>query len=165
MNKIDPKDFRNVTGSFATGVTVIATQGDTNVHGMTANAFTSVSLDPPLILVSIGKNANTHELIKTNKKFSVNFLKEDQKEIAGYYAKKVPNPEIESKLHYMMTKDEIPVMTDSLASLACTLWETYDGGDHTLYIGRIEELEVKEGTPLIFYKGAYHNIDEGVTSK
>lgn len=151
-------DFRQAMGRFATGVTVVTTpHGKDGVHGMTANAFTSVSLDPPLVLVSVDKRANTHRLIPQAKRFAINILRRDQRDVSNHFAGK-PNTEVEKKLKYDW-QNEIPLLSDCLASVSCCLWANYDGGDHTLYVGEVVGLRVSEGDPLLFYRGNYGRLD------
>lgn len=157
-SEFDARDFRQALGTFATGVTVVTTVKDGAVHGMTANAFTSVSLEPPLVLVSVDKRAHTHGLILSSRLFGVNILREDQEDYSRHFSGK-PDPAVEARLQYEWV-DGIPVLTDSLASLACRLWADYDGGDHTLFVGRVAALEIRDGNPLLFFRSAYRRVEK-----
>lgn len=157
MSKLfSSEDFREVMGKFATGVTVVTTPADNGIHGMTANAFMSVSLDPPLVLVSVDKRANTHRHIPVAKCFGVNILRYDQRDISNHFAGKV-DLDVERKVTYTHI-DNIPVMTDCLASIACRLWAKYDGGDHSLFVGEVVDLNVNGGDPLLFFQSSYRRL-------
>ncbi len=157
---ITQAEFRKAMGCFATGVTVITVDQDGEVHGMTANAFTSVSLDPLLVLVCVDQRARTHAHLQARKRFGVNVLAENQRAISEYYARSS-----ESHQHaelagacFDRTKQGTPVLHGALAYLECCLRATQDAGDHTIFIGEVEEVMVREGEPLVFFRGAYRNI-------
>lgn len=154
MQIFDTKQFRSVMGTFATGVTVVTTMSDSGPHGMTANAFMSVSLEPPLILVSIDHKARTHQLLPESKYFGVNILRADQENISNHFAGK-PNVDEEG---LFTIKDGVSLLSDSLASISCRLWNSFDAGDHTLYVGEVIDLNLYEGEPLLFYQGQYRKI-------
>jgi flavin reductase (DIM6/NTAB) family NADH-FMN oxidoreductase RutF len=143
--------FRTAMGKFATGVTVIASEVEGQVHGMTANAFMSVSLDPKLILISIDKKARMNEVIKQSNKFTVNILSGDQKEMSMIFAGQIK----ENKHIEFDTFEGLPVIENSLVSLACNVYQAHEAGDHTLYIGEVINLNVQDGEPLAFYEGKY----------
>lgn len=144
-------------GKFATGITVVTTpiDGD-DVHGMTANAFMSVSLEPPLILVSIDRRAHTHRYIQEAKRFGVNFLHAGQTALSNHFAGKV-SAEVSAALKYEW-HDDIPLLADCSVQIACRLWANYDGGDHTLFVGEVAGMNVLGGEPLLYYSGAYHTL-------
>lgn len=151
----DSKMFRQVMGTFATGVTVVTTVGDSGPHGMTANAFMSVSLEPPLILVSVDHKARTNSLIKQAKRFGVNFLRVDQQHLSNHFAGK---PNLEDEKGLFTWYEDIPLLSDCLATIACRLWESFEAGDHTLFVGEVLDLKAYEGEPLLFYKGQYREV-------
>ena len=154
-------EFRLALGQFATGITVVtAERGPNLVHGMTANSFTSVSLDPLLILICVDKDAKMLPLIKRHKRFGVNILKEDQRAISEYFAQKEENPEIERHLgiDYRWTADGVPLLDDALAHLTCELASSYIAGDHTIFIAEVTRVEVFEGQPLLYCRGEYRRI-------
>jgi len=152
------QDFRQALGQFATGVTVVTTEDGDVVHGMTANAFTSVSLEPPLVLVSVDKRASTHEIIARTGKFGINILREEQEDLSRRFSKKIDDMDNDQPIFQMV--QGIPILKDCLCSLACTLWATYNGGDHTLYVGKVEFLQVNEGDPLLFFASRYCKIEK-----
>lgn len=155
---LDPKVFRSAMGQFATGITVVSAYDGSEVHGMTANSFTSVSLDPPLVLVCVDKRNRTHTLLPEVGRFAVNILSENQEEISRYFAGDRARP-----IPYTLTEQDrakSPVFEGVLAWVDCTLWQTYEGGDHSIFVGEVQDLEVKGGRPLLFYSGAYNRLSE-----
>jgi flavin reductase (DIM6/NTAB) family NADH-FMN oxidoreductase RutF len=154
-------EFRNAMGSFATGVTVITVDHESEVHGMTANAFTSVSLDPLLVLVCVDHRARTHTHLHARKRFGVNFLAENQKAISEYYA--LPDPthehaEQEAGACFDRTQHGTPVLHGALAYLECRLHTAQDAGDHTIFIAEVEDVVVREGDPLLYFRAEYRKI-------
>src|SRR5207247_8310649 len=132
--RIDTNSFRNALERLATGVTVITAVVQDSVHGMTANAFTSVSLDPPLVLVSVAKQARTHEYLSQARRFGVSVLSAEQEPFAWHFAGR-PRDGLKASFVW---KREVPLLQDALAHLVCSVETTYPGGDHTLYLGRVE---------------------------
>jgi len=151
---IDTKSFRNALGRFATGVTVITAVVQDGVHGMTANAFTSVSLDPPLVLVSVAKQAKTHEYLSQARRFGVSILSAEQEPFAWHFAGR-PRDGLKASFVW---KREVPLLQDALAHLVCSVETTYPGGDHTLFLGRVEELWYRDGSPLAVYRGRFFGL-------
>ena len=156
-----PAEFRLACGQFATGVTVItAVRGPKQVHGMTANSFTSVSLDPLLILVCIDEHAQMLPLLKKEKRFGVSILKENQQAISEYFAQPEENPKIEAQLgiHYRWTKSGIPLLENALAHLTCQVVDSHVAGDHTVFIAAVTSVEVYDGSPLVYFRGNYRSL-------
>jgi flavin reductase (DIM6/NTAB) family NADH-FMN oxidoreductase RutF len=154
-------EFRKAMGSFATGVTVITVDSEGEVHGMTANAFTSVSLDPLLVLVCVDHRARTHTHLHARKRFGVNVLAENQRAISEYYALPSPthqNAEQEAGARFDRTQHGTPVLHGALAYLECRLHTAQDAGDHTIFIAEVEDVVVREGDPLLYFRGAYRQI-------
>ncbi|CAM3836423.1 flavin reductase family protein [Aeromicrobium ponti] len=149
---MDDRQFRTAMGKFATGVTVIATEVEGDIHGMTANAFMSVSLDPKLVVVSIGEKAKILNKIKESKIFSVNILSEDQQELSMIFA---------GQLQKEVTFDRLdgkPVLSGAVAQIACEVSAEHMEGDHTLFIGRVTDIHLEDAEPLIFYSGKYRSL-------
>jgi flavin reductase (DIM6/NTAB) family NADH-FMN oxidoreductase RutF len=164
---LNPTDFRKAMGCFATGVTIITVclDGETNgeVHGMTANAFSSVSLDPALVLVCVDKRATTHTHLHTKKRFGINVLAENQRAISDYYARPErthERAEAEAGARFDRTSHGTPVLHGSLAYLECRLHSAQEAGDHTIFIAEVEEVVVREGNPLLFFRGKYRKVGE-----
>jgi flavin reductase (DIM6/NTAB) family NADH-FMN oxidoreductase RutF len=154
-------EFRKALGSFATGVTVITVDCDGEVHGMTANAFTSVSLDPLLVLVCVDHRARTHTHLNARKRFGVNILAENQRAISQYYADPSPtheHAEREAGARFDRTQHGTPVLHGALAYLECRLHTAQDAGDHTIFIAEVEDVVVRQGDPLVYFRGEYRKI-------
>jgi len=153
-------DFRKAMGRFATGVTIITTDHDGEVHGMTANAFTAVSLDPPLVLVCVDRRARTHAHLHARKRFGVNVLSSRQQAISEYYARpKETHKHPESAgAHFDRTTHGTPVLEGALAYLECRLHSAKSAGDHTIFIAEVEQVEVRDGEPLLYYRSRYRSI-------
>ena len=159
--RITSSEFRLALGQFATGVTVVTVErASGRVHGMTANSFTSVSLDPPLILVCVDKKAQLLPLLKERQRFGVSILKEDQEAISEYFAQTEESPEIEQRLgiRYGWTETSIPLLEGALAHIACNLVASYVAGDHTIFIGEVEGAEIYIGEPLLYLRGDYRRV-------
>jgi flavin reductase (DIM6/NTAB) family NADH-FMN oxidoreductase RutF len=154
-------EFRLALRQFATGVTVVtAERAPGKVHGMTANSFTSVSLDPMLILICVAEQAQLLPLVKRQKRFGVSILKENQRAISEYFALTEENLERETALgiRYRWTETGIPLLDDALAHLACNVVASYVAGDHTIFIGEVESAKVHDGDPLIYSRSDYQRI-------
>jgi flavin reductase (DIM6/NTAB) family NADH-FMN oxidoreductase RutF len=156
-----PDKFREAMGRFATGVTVITVDYEGEVHGMTANAFASVSLDPMLVLVCVDHKAQTHAELHAKKRFGVNILSAQQRAISEYYARTDRTRERaaeEAGAHFDRTSHGTPVLHGALAYLECRLHTAQDAGDHTIFIAEVEDMVVREGEPLVFFRGEYRHI-------
>jgi len=160
----DPILFRQLLGRFATGVTVITANRNNEKHGMTANAFTSVSLNPPLILVSIDKRANMHEIMMEHDSFCVNFLPEHRREWSDWWAGKAPKDVDQfADIPHKAGTTGSPVLEGCLGYIDCKVWERYPGGDHTLVLGEVQDAEVNTDPnvkPLLFFASKYHQLGD-----
>ena len=143
-------------GHFATGVTVVTTGGDAGLHGMTANAVASLSLDPPLVLVAVDKRAITLEYIKENQCFAVNILRLDQEKLSRRFA--VPGPKDFSDLKTTNAATASPILADCLAFVDCKVVEILPGGDHEIFVGEILAGEHHGGEPLLYYAAGYRRL-------
>jgi flavin reductase (DIM6/NTAB) family NADH-FMN oxidoreductase RutF len=158
---VSQAEFRKALGSFATGVTVITVDFEDKVHGMTANAFSSVSLDPLLVLVCVDHRARTHTHLHARKRFGVNVLAASQQAISEYYALPSPtheNAEREAGARFDRTQHGTPVLQGALAYLECRLHTAQDAGDHTIFIAEVEDVVVRAGDPLLYFRGEYRKI-------
>jgi flavin reductase (DIM6/NTAB) family NADH-FMN oxidoreductase RutF len=152
---MDDRQFRNAMGKFATGVTVIATEVEgEGVHGMTANAFMSVSLDPKLVVISIGEKAKILNKIKESNLFTVNILAADQQEISMIFAGQLK----EHKEVVFDWLDGKPVIPGSVVQITCDVSAEHVEGDHTLFIGKVTDIHIEDAEPLIFYSGRYRSL-------
>jgi flavin reductase (DIM6/NTAB) family NADH-FMN oxidoreductase RutF len=164
---LSPIEFRNAMGSFATGVTIITLDLDGEVHGMTANAFASVSLDPLLVLVCVDHATRTHAHLHAKKRFGINVLSEGQRAISEYYARPVRthgHAEEEAGASFERTKHGTPMLGGALAYLECRLHSVQDAGDHTIFIAEVEDVVVHTGEPLLFFRGKYQKVGAEVSS-
>lgn len=154
-------DFRSALGSFATGVTVITTRGEEHAYGMTANAFSSVSLDPPLVLVCAKKGAEGSEHIESNGCFAVNILGADQEPLSRYFSSK-DRPRGRDAFKDVSHRTGVsgsPLLDGVASFLDCRLHETHAAGDHQIFIGEVLALEVSaEVSPLLFHGGGYRYL-------
>jgi flavin reductase (DIM6/NTAB) family NADH-FMN oxidoreductase RutF len=157
-------EFRKALGHFATGVTVITVDREGEVHGMTANAFTSVSLDPMLVLVCVDHRARTHAHLHAKKRFGINVLCEDQRTISEYYARATETHQHaeEAGARFDRTRHGTPVLRGALAYLECRLQSAHDAGDHTIFIAEVEDATVHEGNPLLFFRGKYQELGKEI---
>jgi len=158
---LNSSDFRRAMGAFATGVTIITVDLEGEVHGMTANAFASVSLDPPMVLVCVDKDTRTHVHLHAKKRFGVNVLGEDQRPISEYYARPDrthQDADTEAGARFVRTAHGTPMLDGSLAYLECRLHSVEDAGDHTIFIAEVEDVVVRDGAPLLFFRGKYRKV-------
>jgi flavin reductase (DIM6/NTAB) family NADH-FMN oxidoreductase RutF len=151
--------LRQILGTFATGVTVITTGSDEQVHGMTANAFMSVSLEPPLILISIARGTKMCDLLHEGGRFAVNVLADDQRELSDRFAGRAgegaPQPT------FMIVQDT-PLVEGSAAHFVARVAKSYWGGDHSLFLGQVEYARREHGAkPLLFHGGQYGSLSAG----
>ena len=160
VSPMDPnikRNLRDAFGRFATGVTVVTTrQPDGTPRGFTANSFTSVSLDPPLLLVCIGKAAHSCETFANSDHFTVNILADDQKEVSGLFASQSPDKFNIADWHSNI--QNMPVLNGALASFSCAHHRLVDAGDHLILIGQVLDFQIEDGKPLGYYKGSYFDI-------
>jgi flavin reductase (DIM6/NTAB) family NADH-FMN oxidoreductase RutF len=162
---LNASEFRKAMGCFATGVTIITVDLEGEVHGMTANAFASVSLDPMLVLVCVDASTRTHAHLHAKKRFGINVLCEDQRAISEYYARPErthEQAEAEAGARFERTAHGTPVLNGSLAYLECRLRSAEDAGDHTIFIAEVEDVVVRDGEPLLFFRGKYRKVGEDV---
>ena len=152
---IHPRAFRETVGRFASGITVTTTVHEGEVHGITANAFVSVSLDPPLVLVSVDNQTKMHQLLPQTGRYGVSILAEEQRALSQHFAGQ-PQEGLEVPFVW---HDGLPLLEGSVAHLICRVVDPHPAGDHTLYIGRVEYLDYRDAAPLLFYTGNYQNLD------
>jgi flavin reductase (DIM6/NTAB) family NADH-FMN oxidoreductase RutF len=156
---IDARSFRQTVGQFVTGVTVIATEIDGTIKAMTANSFTSLSLDPPLVLFCVGKTTKMGQLIHGATGFSVNILRREQEELSSYFAGawKQGDPPLFSFASWQGG----PLLEGCIAALGCSVEKIYEGGDHWIVIGGVLALYRNGETcpPLVFCAGRYAALE------
>jgi flavin reductase (DIM6/NTAB) family NADH-FMN oxidoreductase RutF len=154
----DALAFRQVLGAFPTGVTIVATRdGDGAPCGMTVNAFCSVSLDPPLVLVCVQDGASSHDPLLESGSFAISVLATDQGDLAAHFAAGPPDVRfLDVRWHEGPGGD--PVVDGAAAWLACSLEAVHPGGDHSILVGRVVDLGLGEDDALVFYKGTYGRV-------
>jgi flavin reductase (DIM6/NTAB) family NADH-FMN oxidoreductase RutF len=154
---VDQTQLRRVMGHFASGVTVVTTRDpDGRPCGLTANALTSVSLDPPLILVCIDKKSESYPHFAGSGIFAINMLTEAQERISRRFA--TSGGDKFAGVAFRWGAAGAPILEEHLAFLECRIVHAYEGGDHTIYVGQVEAAGTTEGHPLLFYKGAYGHL-------
>lgn len=148
---------------YPTGVTVVTSLDDENkMHGMSANSFTSVCLDPPLVLVCVAHNTNTYRFIEKNRKFGVNILRQQQENLGRYFARKPEDRQGDVKYNYSTSEVVgVPLLEGSLVFFGCEVVGSHEYGDHTVYIGEVKELKRGDpGAPVLFFESRwYANVD------
>jgi flavin reductase (DIM6/NTAB) family NADH-FMN oxidoreductase RutF len=163
---VDAQKFRQLWGKFATGVAVVTTiEPDGQVHGMAANGITSVSLEPLLVLVCVEHTRQSYELIKKTRRFAINVLSEDQREVAEYYARPHEKRVEDVEPSFSFTEQGSAILEDCLGSVDCHVVDAHQHGDHTIFIGKVDDIRVAEGKPLIFFDGKMGGLDWGVARR
>jgi flavin reductase (DIM6/NTAB) family NADH-FMN oxidoreductase RutF len=158
---IDAASYRRIIGQFATGVTVVTTAVDGRLHGMTANALTSVSLDPLLLLVCVDKGTHAHDELTNAGRFGVNILAEEQEEVSNLFAATTePEQGRLQGVSYHLGPNGAPIIDGCLAYVECAVTDRCPGGDHTIFIGEVLGGEiVREAPPLVFFEGRYRRLE------
>ncbi|WP_344632706.1 flavin reductase family protein [Streptomyces glaucosporus] len=166
----DPVRLRRAFGAFATGVTVVTVGGDAP-RGMTANSFTSVSLDPPLVLLCVGKDAVMHRSLARSGTFSVSVLGAGQEGVARHFADRsrpMGAGQFDAVGWLAGRTCDAPLIAGAAAHFECEKWRAYDGGDHTIYLGKVLRLDDLPGRDvLLFHRGRFRNLapePEGVAA-
>lgn len=149
----DVRHFRGALGKFATGVTVVSYKSGGEIRGATVNSFTSVSIDPPLVLVSIGRNARAAQGL-IDAPFTVNVLSATQLDVAMHFAGK---PQTESQIPWI-TAEGPPRFQGVAAWFQCVPWRTVDAGDHILFLGRVTAYDHGKSKPLVFHEGQFRSL-------
>jgi flavin reductase (DIM6/NTAB) family NADH-FMN oxidoreductase RutF len=156
---IPPEEFRKIAGSWLTGVAVVTTvDGAGKPHGMTMNAVTSLSLEPPQFLICIDRRARTLDAIRESACFCINYLNEDQEEIANVFARR--GGDRFAKLEYETGETGAPVLKGTIAHVECRLRAVHPGGDHGIVVGNAVYGGAREGYPLVYFRGAYRKAGD-----
>lgn len=150
---MDPRELRNAFGRFATGVTVVTcTNEDSEPHGATVNAFTAVSLEPALAQVTLGRSSRACQYLE-GRPFAINVLAHDQLDVAWHFAGRpaaVPPQWVDGPT--------APLLEGTATTISCRPWRTYDGGDHLIVIGEVEQVGITDRDPLLFHGGQFRNL-------
>ena len=155
---VSPEEFRKVMGQFATGVTIVTTANSEGTpYGLTVNSFTSVSMDPLLVVVCLDNQLSGLSAFKESGKFGVNILAEDQSDLSDHFARSGTD---RSEGPYVTGKTGVPLLEGVLATMECEISTFYPGGDHILVLGEVKRTEIlqPEKKPLLFHRGAYVRI-------
>jgi flavin reductase (DIM6/NTAB) family NADH-FMN oxidoreductase RutF len=154
---IEKAEFRRALGHFAAGVTVVTSKFDSgDMAGITVTAFSSLSLEPPLVLVCIDKRARIHDRLARGGNFAVNMLSADQEVVSRRFASSDPDPFRE--IGYVEGPSGAPLIHDAIAAIECRIVELLPGGDHTIVVGEVESATVREGKPLLYFRGGYGQL-------
>jgi flavin reductase (DIM6/NTAB) family NADH-FMN oxidoreductase RutF len=156
---VDRDTFKRSLGSWASGVTIVTSQHAGERMGMTVSAFSSVSLDPPLVLVCADKASNTNGLIRQSRAFTVNVLGREQSALSNLFADKKRESVRFDGLDFKMGVTGCPRIPGALASLDCSVFEAVDAGDHIVYVGAVEAAVIDaEQEPLVYWRGVYQKL-------
>jgi flavin reductase (DIM6/NTAB) family NADH-FMN oxidoreductase RutF len=157
MSRDEERRYRQTIGHFATGVAIVTAHSPDGPVGMTANALCSLSLAPPLLLVCFERSARTLPFIEAAGRFAVNILRHEQHALSGTFASKRPEHEKFDGVRWR-SHAGAPVLQDALAWLTCDLHQTHGGGDHTICIGAVTDMQHEQGRPLVWYRGSYGTL-------
>ena len=161
-NDFNERQFREFLGLFATGVTIVTTlDPDNRLSGFTASSFSSVSLDPPLVLVCVDYGNRCYEHLRDQQAFTIHILDGDQEKAARAFA--LPGQDRSAACEWYVNKRGFPVLSRFHAALECRLFREYEGGDHAIIVGRVERVyaEADDGAPLLCYKGRLFPLSHG----
>lgn len=157
---IGPDEFRRVLGHFATGVTIVTTcDADARPSGLTVSAFSSLSLDPPLILVCIDHKSQTYPALRESGRFAINVLAHGQEALSRRFASTQAGKF--DGLTYHISDLKLPLLGAALAHIECVTVSTYIEGDHTIFVGRVERTSINDGEPLLYFRGRYNRLTGG----
>ncbi|MCS6842445.1 MAG: flavin reductase family protein [Roseiflexus sp.] len=153
---VDESRFRQLMGHFASGVTVVTTEYEGQLFGLTVSSFCSLSLHPPLVLICIDKKVRAHDAIAAARRYAVNILEKHQE----YLSRRFATPEIDKFIGVAWRFGQLglPILEGTLASFECRLTDTFPGGDHSIFVGEVQNGEIREGSPLIYYRRGYHEL-------
>ena len=156
---VSPDEFRHVLSHFASGVTVVTTwDADGRPTGLTASAFTSVSLEPPLILVCVDHKAQSYPALRANGRFAVNILAAEHEAVSRRFAS--TSTDKFDAVAYRPGTLGLPLIPEALAHLECRTVHAYPGGDHTIFVGEVEAARARDGEPLLYFRGDYTRFDQ-----
>ena len=158
---VSPDHFRRIMGQFATGVTIVTAAHEGRLAGMTANAITSVSLQPMLVLFCADRRARTNEMIDRSGAFALNILTEKMRPLSDLFAdnKKSEEERFAAVRHAPGAVTGAPILERNMGWLECRVAHRYEGGDHTIFVGEVVNAGAGDGKPLIFYKGKYGRLE------
>ena len=156
---VDPSQFKNALKLWASGVTVVTAQSEQQgPKGMTATSFSSVSVEPPQILVCLNQNTDTGALVLEQQQFAVNILTAEQQQISNQFAGSVTQEERFAAVDWVSGENGAPLLNESLVSLECKLVQQVQAGTHWVVVGEVQKVVCRSGEPLLYYNGAYRQL-------
>ena len=155
---IDPNAFREILRGWASGVTVVTSRSGNRMHGMTVSAFSSVSADPPLVLVCANRSSITHGIIEEGGVFAVNILASHQQDVSNLFASSELEDSRLERVSWTPGTTGAPLIDEALASLECRVASAHREGSHTIYVGQVEEIHGTDAEPLPYYQGRYRSL-------
>lgn len=156
---VTQEEFRAALSRFASGVTVVTTKDARGIlHGITVSAFCSVSLEPPLVLVCIEKITGSHYAFEESNAFVINILREGQDDLSEHFASQFPDKF--DKIEYRLNVQGVPVLEGALVNLECRMQFAHQGGDHSIFVGEVEKVTVRDGMPLIHFQSEYRELGD-----
>ena len=153
---VSKDEFRKGLSRFASGVTVVTCKGESGCQGLTVSAFSSLSLDPPLVLICVHSSSSVHDGLKEGRFFAVNILAEDQEPISRVFASRIPDRF--NGVSFRDGQTGAPLIEGALAFIECRVVHEYPGGDHTILVGQVESSVMREGKPLLYFGGDYAQL-------
>ena len=155
---VDDAEFKLALSHFASGITVVTTEWEGSPYGMTVASFASLSLHPPLVVICIEKTVKSHDAIAAAKKFGVNILAAHQAEVSNRFASRIGDKF--AGLEWARGTTGVPVIADSLTTIECAVRDQLPGGDHSIFVGEVVAIAVRDGQPLLYYRGGYRQMQE-----
>ena len=155
---IDQDAFKEALRGWASGVTVVTSRAGDKVHGMTVSAFSSVSADPPLVLVCANRSSTTHGVIQEGGVFAVNILAAHQEDVSNTFASSKNEDSRLERVSWSEGQTGAPLIDEALATLECKVANAHHEGSHTIYIGQVEAVHTSDASPLVYYDGGYRSI-------
>jgi flavin reductase (DIM6/NTAB) family NADH-FMN oxidoreductase RutF len=156
---VSETEFRASLARFASGVTVVtAVDPAGNQKGITVSSFASLSLSPPLVMIAVGRGAETHGALTSTGRFAVNILEESQEEMSRRFATPSSGEDQFEGVVTQPGKGGLPLLADSLATLECRIVHRYEGGDHTIFVGEVDAVTTHDGMPLLYFRGRYRRM-------
>ena len=151
------RQYRDALSEFPTGVTIITCQSDIGPLGITVNSFTSVSVDPPLVMWCVTKASQRYKAFMETRHFAIHIMPSDTEDLCLSFAR---SGQAFDRTHWHLSKNQVPILESCLAYLECSYFKDYDGGDHSILLGLVDEVSVFEGVPLAFAKGRFNRLEE-----
>jgi flavin reductase len=155
---IDQEAFKEALRGWASGVTVVTSRSGDKTHGMTVSAFSSVSADPPLILVCANQSSTTHDLIEEGGVFAVSILASHQQDVSSVFASSKHEDSRLQQVRWTAGETGAPLIDEAVASLECTVVSAHREGSHTIYVGHVQAAHTTDAEPLLYYKGSYRSL-------